>query len=143
MALDPLTAIITVASQVIDRVFPNPEQKMQAEAAKAQVALETVKLSQDETGAFRQFVLAYEGEASILPKWLLAVRSIIRPAFTILVGYLDFEYFTTSGAWTPEKGQLLYAVNLIVLMFWFGERAVVNSGLMDILKAWATARKAP
>lgn len=67
-----------------------------------------------------------------MPRFIVVLRAIIRPVFTILVGFLDFLFFTGSG-FTADQAALLKAVNMIVLVFWFGERAVNNSGIVGLL----------
>ncbi len=81
---------------------------------------------------FRRFIVEYEGAAKDVPKLIVYFRSLIRPVFTCLVGYLDFLYFT-SATMTGDQADLLKAVNIIVLTFWFGERAITNSGIIDKL----------
>ncbi|KKM91887.1 hypothetical protein LCGC14_1224000 [marine sediment metagenome] len=81
---------------------------------------------------FRKFIVEYEGAAKDVPKLIVYFRSLIRPIFTCLVGYLDFLYFT-SATMTGDQADLLKAVNIIVLTFWFGERAITNSGIIDKL----------
>lgn len=83
---------------------------------------------------FRKFIVEYEGAAKDVPKLIVYFRSLIRPVFTVLVGYLDFLYFT-SLTMTGDQADLLKAVNIIVLTFWFGERAITNSGIIDKLLA--------
>ena len=135
MSFDPLTAIFDIGKTVLNKILPDKmseaekaavENAFQAEASK-------VMLTQDKT--FRDFVLEYEGKAKDIPKGLVWIRSAIRPAFTILIGYMDYMYFMAAqGTWEPDKVGLLKAVNLIILFFWFGERAVQRSGVLQILK---------
>ncbi|SEM78971.1 hypothetical protein SAMN04489760_1489 [Syntrophus gentianae] len=134
MAFDPLTAITSIIQTGLDKFLP--DKMSEAEKVKLQSEMTMFVMSQasGEDNKFREFVLAYEGDAAALPKPLLYLRSMIRPAFTILVGYLDFVYFTAASPWTGERGDLLKAVNMIILLFWFGERAITNSGILDILK---------
>ena len=85
-------------------------------------------------GIFREFILQYEGAAKDVPKIVVLLRSLIRPLFTCAVGYFDFIFFTgNTTTWAPEAIGLLKAVNIIVLVFWFGERAVTNSGIIEKL----------
>lgn len=124
MGLDPISTAIDAAMAVIKRIFP---EKM-SEEKEAEV-----KGSLEQT--FRTFVIEYEGAAKDLPKPILYLRSLIRPVFTCMIGYIDYMYFSAvAGSWAPEKIALLKAINMIVLFFWFGERAVTNSGIIGLLK---------
>ena len=78
--------------------------------------------------------MQYEGAVKDVPRVIVLLRSLIRPAFTILIGYCDFLFFTgETTAWQPEAIALLKAVNVIILAFWFGERALKNSGIVELL----------
>ena len=124
MAFDPISAGIDAAMAVIKRIWPEPMTK--EKEAEVQQSLE---------GTFRNFVIEYEGAAKDVPKPILYLRSLIRPVFTVMVGYIDYMYFIAiTGSWAPEKVALLKAINIIVLFFWFGERAVTNSGIIDLLR---------
>jgi len=123
MGIDPISTAIDAAMTVVRRLWP--EQMSKEKEAEVQQNLE---------GTFRNFVIEYEGAAKDIPKALIYLRSMIRPVFTILIGYIDYLYFTGAPAWSVEKIGLLKAVNMIVLFFWFGERAVTNSGILNILK---------
>ena len=130
MAFDPVTAIINLVDKGIDRLTMDKE-------AKERLKLETTRAAWEEShregSEFRDFVLDYEGRAKDVPKFVLTVRSLIRPGFTILVGWLDWKMFASVTEWPPEAISLLKAVNIIVLAFWFGERAIKNSGMLDLL----------
>ena len=124
MGLDPISTAIDAAMAVVKRIWPEP--MTEEKEAEVQQSLE---------GTFRNFVIQYEGAAKDIPKPILYLRSLIRPVFTCMIGYIDFLYFSsTTVAWGPEKIALLKAINMIVLFFWFGERAVTNSGIIGLLK---------
>lgn len=124
MGLDPISTGIDAVMAVVRRIWPEPMSK--EKEAEVQESLE---------GTFRKFVVEYEGAAKDIPKPILYLRSLIRPVFTCMIGYIDFLYFSvTTTAWGPEKIALLKAINMIVLFFWFGERAVTNSGIIGLLK---------
>lgn len=141
MALEPITAVIDLVRTGLDKFIPSAMPQAEKEKLKADMAMHALQNASDENSSFRSFVLAYEGEAKNIPKVLIWFRSIIRPAFTVLVGYLDWLYFTASVAWTADRADLLKAINIMVLLFWFGERAVTNSGIIDLLKARFTSSK--
>lgn len=82
---------------------------------------------------FSRRTIAMEGTASDLQAvpYLGAVvifaRGMFRPLFSYAVLYWDWLFFTSQGAvWDEQQKTLLLTVNLIVLVFFFGERAVKN-----------------
>lgn len=141
-AFEPLTAITNLVTEGMRRFLP---EKM-SEAEKTETTNSMIMfMAQQATQAgsdFRNFIVEYEGAAKDIPVLLVWFRSSIRPVFTVLTGYLDFIYFTSNTTdWGDEKVALLKAINIIVLMFWFGERAVANSGIIGILKSKITGTK--
>jgi len=142
MALDPVTAGMGLARDVIgflgSRFFPekmSETQRAEMEQAAVQFVAEQ---AHKEDSSFRDFVVAYEGSARdyksipIVGPIVLLLRGLIRPVFTVLVGYLDYLYFTGSATlFTADQGALIKVVNIIILTFWFGERAITNSGIVD------------
>jgi len=142
MAVDPVTGIIELVTTGVKKFLPD---KM-SEAEKLQFDNDMTKFIASEAtkanSVFRKFILEYEGsmkdykDVPYIGKIVLVFRGLIRPVFTVGVGYWDYLYFSagTLTLWPPEKIALLKAINLIVLIFWFGERAAQNSGLMGMLK---------
>lgn len=135
MAIDPLTAVFEVGKTVLERVLPQKMNEEERTKVANDFTVEMARIAATQDSDFRKFILQYEGEAKDAPKSVVVFRSLIRPLFTCAVAYWDWLYFIgTVGAWDVEKAALLKSVNLIVLFFWFGERAVTNSGILDILK---------
>jgi len=89
---------------------------------------------------FNQRIKDMEGTASDLSKvpylgsTILFLRGCQRPAFGILVLIMDYQIF--SGGWNIPDGSRLesafFAINILVLGFLFGERAVKN--IMPIIQ---------
>lgn len=131
MAIDPITSLLEIGKTVLDKVLP--DKMSEAEKANIKNAFEG-QMAQQALVAdknFRDFILQYEGAAKDIPRVLVIFRSVIRPLFTVAVGYWDWLFFAGSTvAWDVEKVALLKAINLVVLFFWFGERAVTNSGVI-------------
>lgn len=140
MSLDPITAVSDLIKTGLDKFVSDKMPEADKEKLKNDMIMFTMQQGQAEESGFRNFILAYEGAADVLPKGLIWFRSMVRPLFTYAVGYFDYIYFTDLQMHTADSANLLYAVNLIVLLFWFGERAVANSGLMDVLKGWMTKK---
>lgn len=122
----------------------------------AQAALETLKvtLSKDisnamaaQTKAAQDFALAYEGGAAQVPGWILAMRSVIRPMFTLffflvlmVATSVDFVRVLQTGvaSWQlltslPDPFWWIFG---IVIAFWFGDRAASS-----IIESWKTGKK--
>lgn len=57
---------------------------------------------------------------------ILFLRGAFRPLFAYFTAYLDWLYFYQSMPWTEKQQALVYAVNMLVLGFFFGERALKN-----------------
>ncbi len=136
MAFDPVSAVFDLVNTGLDKfVRDKMSEKDQAEL-KQNMEMFIAKEARSESSAFRDFVVQYEGAAKDVPRLIVILRAMIRPAFTILVGWFDFLFFTgQTSTWAPEAIAMLKAINIIVLAFWFGERALKNSGLVDILKS--------
>jgi hypothetical protein len=135
MAFDPVTAGIEAGKEIVSlikRWFP---EKMSEE--------QEAQIGEIATSSFRNFVVQYEGSASdykdikFFGPLMMMIRGIIRPAVTIAVVYFDSQYFTlidtTSVQWPEGTAQILLWMNVLVLGFWFGERAVKNSGIVESL----------
>lgn len=122
MILDIVNTVGKVAGKVIDRVLP--EQMSEAERAKLkfQAELMTRELLLKEESGFRQFVLEYEGRAKDVPPVIQVLRASVRPVLTYI--------FALTTIWLVWRGQeiptMLYQMDLIMIAFWFGERAVRN-----------------
>jgi hypothetical protein len=82
--------------------------------------------------AFNERTKAMEGTASDLKSvpyvgaLVLFLRGAFRPLFAYFTAYLDWLYFTETTPWTDKQQALVYAVNMLVLGFFFGERALKN-----------------
>jgi hypothetical protein len=139
MAFDPISAVIGLVNTGIDKFLPDKMSEAEKENLKKDLAIHATQESRKVDSDFRQFVLQYEGSAADVPKFIVVFRSLIRPVFTCLIGYIDFLFFTTSTeGWSIDSISMLKAINIIVLGFWFGERALQRSGLIDVLKIRAS-----
>ena len=139
MAFDPVTAGLNLGKDLLGMLksyFPGkipPEMEAQIEERAQE--------------SFRGFVVQYEGAAKdykdipVIGPIVLLFRGLIRPAMTLMTAYLDYLYFKPSSNWSGEQGDLLWMLNLLVMGFWFGERAMKNTGAADILKAWLAGKK--
>jgi hypothetical protein len=118
--------IITVAKGDIP-----PEAKGEIEKLKVQISGDIEKLVQNSVNEARDFALQYEGTAAQVPKWLLLVRSLIRPTVTVLTfgwffSILCIDMFHIAKQ-TADYTLLLdnipqgfWWILGIILTFWFG-----------------------
>jgi len=131
--------------KVLDKL-PGVEKMSEGEKAQFQLAMQQAvtdaAISQEKQ--LQDFFIAYEGSAVDMPRFVQIMRGIIRPAITLSSFYgllllmLILIYDPTLWA-TPLQQEMvgrllniLYVVNLIVLTFWFGEKIIRKSGILEI-----------
>lgn len=122
MVFDPLSAGINLGKEVVSLIkgwFPEKMTEQQEAAV-----VQTVNSN------FRNFMLAYEGSINdyskfpVVGSFIVLIRGAIRPVLTIADGYWLWTYFMSSEPWPELKVKLLAAISILILFFWFGERAV-------------------
>ncbi len=133
--------IIKEGFDIVKAYFPpsmTEQQKTEAQLAFEQYAhakeLDIARLANETEREFNRRLKDLEGTAAdlktipIIGHMVIFLRGAQRPAWGIFV--LVADYMTFSGAWNlSADGQLrsmLFAVNILVLGFLFGERAVKN-----------------
>lgn len=114
------------------------ELQLQADSLKFQkeAELKIQELMQSGQKQVYDFALQYEGNASQVPKWILVLRSVIRPIITIIMflSLMFFMGYDIKQAWSGEMDTLImaslpqayYVILGIVLGFWFGGKAGEN-----------------
>mgnify|MGYP001048627781 CR=1 FL=1 len=142
-AFDPITAVTNLVGKGLDKFVRDKVDE--GTMAKIEHDFQALVLTEarKEKSDFRNFVIQYEGSAEDYTKiplfgpLLLLLRGIVRPGVTAAVIYFDSQYFTVvkSGAeaWPDGVAQILLWMNVLVLGFWFGERALKNTGMIDSL----------
>jgi hypothetical protein len=94
--------------------------------------IELMQAAREDEQLFNERTIALEGTAKDLKTipyvggLVIFLRGAFRPIFSYAVLYWDWEYFTAGLTWTERQETLLLAVNLLVLVFFFGERALKN-----------------
>lgn len=132
-ATSGVAEIITVAKGDIP-----PEAKGEIEKLKVQLSGDIEKLLIDAEQKSRDFYLQYEGTATQVPKWILVLRSIIRPAITILT-FIEFYLILSVDIWnvfrhTPDYELFLkqlpegfWVIFGLIIGFWFSGKAVEHA----------------
>lgn len=125
-----------LGSKIADIVGARIEDKSKAELARLELEkaigdreheLEKVLIAE-----FNERTIALEGTASdlrdlpIVGSVVIFLRGAFRPLFAYFVAYLDFVYFIKGMSWGEQQESLLWAVNMLVMGFFFGERAMKN-----------------
>lgn len=90
---------------------------------------------QMEVDNFRDFMLQYEGEASEIPKLILYLRSSVRPIITYFITGVYGFAFLHPERFNENQMLILKPALLMVLGFWFGERLLKRSGLLEALSS--------
>jgi len=118
-----------------------PDKMSDADAAQLEIDLATVvnariaqaaEIAQQETQEFNKRIASMEGTASdlkaipYLGALMLFVRGAQRPAWSIATMYFDAKWFSTAAVYTEQEQTALIMINILVLGFLFGERAIQN-----------------
>jgi hypothetical protein len=141
----PLAAI-PIIGNLLGKILDKVAKDKISDADRAALKLEAEKLLSDEgqedVKAFYDFVVQYEGAGALMPKGIQYLRASVRPVLTyVFAGFfvwIVWHYITATGL--PEGTdvalavKLIFATNLITLGFWFGEKAIERSGLVELLK---------
>ena len=144
-ALDAILGGDVIGS--IIKKLPGREKMSEAEAAQAELELRksiegSLQRSED---SFRDFFIKYEGEAKDMPRAIQVLRGSVRPVITYLAliffAITAWRYISLVGTASLEQLsliggvlQLLFWLNIITLTFWFGEKVVTRSGLVDVFR---------
>lgn len=120
------------------------EFKLQMEARRVEMERVVTEALAKREGAFREFVLAYEGAAADQHPVIQVVRGLVRPVVTLyLLAALSFLGWAWLGEMSLERGEqliymfrMMFFLNLIAMVFWFGDRLIQRTGVVEMLKGW-------
>ena len=126
-----IEAILGVVGKVADKFFPDKDTQLKFQH---ELALEMMREASKESSEFRDFFIKYEGEYKDLPRSMQLLRASVRPILTYVSMGAYIWGFLHPQEFTPQQMALLNNLLLLMLAFWFGERAVKNLGLVDLLK---------
>ncbi len=151
-------SVVSAVADTVKAYFPpsmsdkeKAELEMAIREAENKANLERLKLAHQADAEFNQRIKDLEGTASdlkalpVVGPLMLFLRGCQRPAWGIGTLWIDFQVFSgawdvnlkTDQGWTPE-GLALVIVNLLVLGFLFGERAVAN--VMPLVTQYMAAK---
>jgi hypothetical protein len=94
--------------------------------------MELAEAARQDEGAFNERTIAMEGTAKDLAAipyvgaLIIFMRGAFRPLFSYATMYFDWLYFSGGFTFTERQETLLLSINLLVLVFFFGERAMKN-----------------
>lgn len=134
MPFDPLTAVFDLVKTGVDKFLPDKMSEVEKMTLKNQMTMFMMTESKKEGSAFNQFVLDYEGAAKDHGPFIKWLRGVIRPILTIIIFAAYIWGWSHPNVWTINQMAMLNPAFLIVLAFWFGERAIKNTGIIDVLK---------
>ncbi|MGI9250696.1 MAG: hypothetical protein ACR2PR_07155 [Pseudohongiellaceae bacterium] len=119
-----------------------PAKMSESEAAELELAVEQIQhkrdmdvleYAADQDKRFNERTIAMEGTAKdlqaipFLGPVVIFARGMFRPVFAYFTLYLDSQWFLTdTTAWTEQQNTAMIVINIIVLVFFFGERTVKN-----------------
>jgi len=139
-ALPIINSVTDIISRVIDHFWPAGMSEEEKAKAKLEAGAMAQRMAFEEKSAFRNFILDYEGRAKEIPTTLVWLRSSIRPILTYMIvgayvcGWMGVKLPYTNMVFTPEHMELLKPALIMVLGFWFGERLLTRSGIVDAIK---------
>ena len=109
--------------------------EIQADADRREMQRErdAMEWANQQDAEFFKFTKDMEGTAAdlkgvpVLGPIVIFMRGMFRPIFAYFTMYLDFMWFTTDTShWTEQQNTAMIVINIIVLVFFFGERTVKN-----------------
>ena len=129
-----INEIIDLVKTGINKFLPDRLSEAEKDEIKNNMQQFLITKAIESDSNFRRFLLEYEGRAKDMPLLIQIVRALVRPVITFVItgaytyGWLNPEVFT------PSQMSVLKPALLIVLIFWFGEKALAKSGIIDVLK---------
>lgn len=131
--------LVKTITDTVREYFPpdmDPETRAKIEQAAAdavrQHELKLLELAAAQDAEFNRRIIDMEGTASdlkslpVLGGFLLFLRGAQRPVWGFATLALDWYSFTGSWEMSDKQETILLVINLLVLGFLFGERAVKN-----------------
>ncbi len=130
-------------NDVLDAVLGENTNLTPQERAEVQQLTQEHELATDQ--AWQSFVLQHTGAAKDMPKSVQIIRALVRPFLSVtipgLAAWATIYQLQNIMLLPLEKLELLAQLNnklwvatLVVLGFWFGEKLITRTGLVDAFK---------
>ena len=133
-----LVALLSLGSTLADKLFPDADKKLETKQQKEKFEqLYRIALLEEaakENSEFRKFMLEYEGRLIDIPRPVQYLRSSVRPMITYLTAGSYVYAFLHPEKFTPDQLSMLHGILFLVLGFWFGEKLITRTGLLDLFK---------
>jgi len=126
-----IDAVVKAGAKVLDKIVMDKEQKMRLQN---DFELEIRKMATTEETELRKFFLEYEGKLADIPRPIQYLRASVRPVLTYIICGAYVWGFVHPTIWKPAEMAVLNPAVLIVLAFWFGEKILTRTGLVDALR---------
>jgi hypothetical protein len=124
-------SVIDAGKTVLDKFVMDKGEK---ERMEQEFELGVRKLVMEEDSDFRKFLLDYEGRLIDVPVSIRFLRSSVRPVLTYVITGAYIYGFLMPEVFTEGQMLVLKPAVLMVLGFWFGEKLLSRSGLLDAVK---------
>jgi len=134
MSFDPLSAITGLVQTGLDKFLPDKMSEADRAKVGADMQQYIIQTGLQEDQDLRNFILQYEGKAEDVPAFITVIRSLIRPLITIIVTVAFVWGWLHPASFTPGQMEVLNPALLLCLFFWFGEKAVSKSGILEIFQ---------
>jgi len=144
--------IVETAANTLKAYFPpdmTPEQiaafELKMKELDAQTAQAIAKAENDAAELLNQRIAEYEGTAADLKAIpffgpvMIFLRGLQRPVWGFATLYMDFLWFAEWTVLTQKQESALMVINVLVLGFLFGERAIKN--VMPLITKMFEAKK--
>jgi hypothetical protein len=95
-------------------------------------SMDLAEAAREDEAAFNERTMAMEGTAKdlqaipVVGAVIIFLRGAFRPMFAYMTAYFDWMYFSQGMGFNERQETLLLSINLLVLVFFFGERAMKN-----------------
>lgn len=133
-----LDALLSLGSKVADKLFPDADKKLETKQQKEKFEqlyrIALLEEASKETSEFRRFMLEYEGRLIDIPRPIQYLRSSVRPVITYAVTGAYIYAFLHPENFTPQQLGMLNSLLILVNGFWFGEKLLTRTGLLDLFK---------
>lgn len=84
----------------------------------------------------KELKLEYLNTDSYSPKWVLRIKSTVRPFLTYIFTFLYVYIVIKHDAVYDKYVSGLNTIMVTIIIFWFGERLLRNVGVVDFLKSF-------